>query len=220
MQTFVPSGRSVSEPVVLNVYDLTPVNDNLYCMGLGFYHSGVVIYGSEYSFGGGDIGGSGVFRHKPKDIPYTVRATISLGTSNLTSSQVDDVIHELSKYFLANSYSPILLNCNHFSNEFSKRICGKGIPGFVNRMAFIGQYFQCLFPAEMIKSGPSVAPQKIQQPPQLFQGQGVTLASSSATTNSSSNTKKTESNETAEEKRSRIAKAIENRMTNKESHNE
>lgn len=45
------------------VYDLSPMNDLIYPMGIGIYHSGVVVHGSEYTFGE-----SGVFSHPPQQL--------------------------------------------------------------------------------------------------------------------------------------------------------
>merc|ERR1712157_218956 len=34
-------------------------------------------------------------------------------------------------------------NCNHFSDKFAKSLLGHGIPGWVNRLAFIGKFCNC-----------------------------------------------------------------------------
>lgn len=52
--------RRHKEPVILNVYDLSPMNQHLYSLGLGAYHSGLEVHGTEYSFGGGPEGAPGV----------------------------------------------------------------------------------------------------------------------------------------------------------------
>ena len=36
--------------VIVNVYDLSPVNQYTHGFGLGFYHSGVEINGREYTY--------------------------------------------------------------------------------------------------------------------------------------------------------------------------
>jgi hypothetical protein len=52
-------------PTLLNrsVYDLNEANDYLQPAGLGFYHSGVQVGSSEYTF----AGGSGIFSHSPRE---------------------------------------------------------------------------------------------------------------------------------------------------------
>lgn len=42
-----------AEPVLLNVYDLHPANDWVYPLGLGAYHSGIEVFGEEWTFASG-----------------------------------------------------------------------------------------------------------------------------------------------------------------------
>ena len=51
--------------VTLNVYDLIPHNQYLHPWGLGAFHSGVVIFGEEYTYGSG----GGVFTTEPFNAP-------------------------------------------------------------------------------------------------------------------------------------------------------
>eukprot|EP00252_Welwitschia_mirabilis_P026157 TRINITY_DN8446_c0_g1_i2.p2 TRINITY_DN8446_c0_g1~~TRINITY_DN8446_c0_g1_i2.p2 ORF type:complete len:107 (+),score=24.73 TRINITY_DN8446_c0_g1_i2:509-829(+) len=37
-------------------------------------------------------------------------------------------------------------NCNHFTDDISKQLTGKHIPGWVNRLARIGSICSCLLP--------------------------------------------------------------------------
>ena len=57
---FSGSRTGMGTKVVLNVYDLGPTNEYLYPWGLGTYHSGLQVFGQEYTF----AGGSGVFFHE------------------------------------------------------------------------------------------------------------------------------------------------------------
>lgn len=41
------------QPVYVNVYDLSPINDYMFPFGLGAYHSGIQVHGKEYTFGSG-----------------------------------------------------------------------------------------------------------------------------------------------------------------------
>ena len=57
-------GRTrVGTKVYLNLYDLSPLNDCLFQIGVGLHHSGIEIMGREYSFGSG----SGIFESSPKE---------------------------------------------------------------------------------------------------------------------------------------------------------
>lgn len=49
--------------VTLHLYDLSPVNEALQPIGLGVYHTGVFIGGSEWTF----AGGAGIFSHDPRE---------------------------------------------------------------------------------------------------------------------------------------------------------
>ena len=76
--------------MVLNLYDLSPVNDCLYPIGIGLHHSGVEILGSEYAYGSG----GGIFDATPKEVESgaVFRESISLGTFEGGSSQLRGVI--------------------------------------------------------------------------------------------------------------------------------
>lgn len=56
--------------VILNVYDLTPMNEWVHPIGLGAYHSGIEISGREYTY----AGGGGIFNHDPR------KGTVRYGT--------------------------------------------------------------------------------------------------------------------------------------------
>lgn len=47
-----------------------------------------------------------------------------------------------------------LRNCNTFSNALLLRICGRGSPPYVNRLASIGSFFSCLLPKSMLPDDP------------------------------------------------------------------
>lgn len=57
-----PLRDSRPSQVTLNVYDLTPMNDWGYPVGLGAFHSGVVVDDREYTY----AGGGGIFNHDPR----------------------------------------------------------------------------------------------------------------------------------------------------------
>eukprot|EP00299_Pterocystis_sp_00344_P003504 c14266_g1_i1.p1 GENE.c14266_g1_i1~~c14266_g1_i1.p1 ORF type:complete len:226 (+),score=32.10 c14266_g1_i1:32-679(+) len=185
MHTIVPKGRSLSEPVVVNIYDLTPHNDHIYWAGFGFYHSGVVVYGKEYTFGGnGEAEHSdqtGVFSHTPKGLPNTVRDQVLIGHTSLTPSQVESIVSKLSSHFLARTYHLIHRNCNHFSDEFAHQLCGQGLPNYVNRVAYLARYVSCLFPQPQFLEPP---PAKSEPDTPVFAGKGQTLSSQSSETQS------------------------------------
>merc|ERR1712183_1056660 len=78
--------------VVLNIYDLSPINDYLYTIGFGLHHSGVEIQGSEYSF----ASGGGIFSSTPKDAPGAIfRESIEMGVFEGSTSDIQSTIDDL-----------------------------------------------------------------------------------------------------------------------------
>ncbi|RYY89591.1 hypothetical protein EON63_00390, partial [archaeon] len=69
-----------------------------------------------------------------------------LGTFKGTTRDLEAIIQSMRSKFSGNDYHILNNNCNAFANEFSMRLLGKEIPGYVNRMANIGSYFSCLLP--------------------------------------------------------------------------
>ena len=132
--------------VYLNVYDLQKSTNSItHSLGLGTYHSGVVIRNTEYTFSGE----SGVFSHKPRDIDAVFLESIFMGKTDVSSlSELNEIINELKQDFKPSDYNPLKKNCNHFSNELCKRLLdGKTIPNWVNRTAGIGSFFSKFIPS-------------------------------------------------------------------------
>ena len=139
------SSYNRSHPVLLNVYDLNPLNKYMRMIGLGMYHSAIEVDGSEISFGGGDrpIGGSGISISEPLyKSNYQLMETRFVGVIS-SMSQVDSVIRDLEGTFMADHYHVIYKNCNHFTEEFCYRLLKKHIPSYVNRMAKVGAVIGC-----------------------------------------------------------------------------
>ncbi|XP_047082253.1 deSI-like protein At4g17486 [Lolium rigidum] len=134
-------------PVLLNVYDLTPVNDYLYWLGFGVFHSGIEVHGMEYGFGAHDFSSSGVFEVESKCCPgFVYRKTVWLGTTDMSREEFRSFIEKLAGKYHGNTYHLISKNCNHFTDDVCKNLTGKPIPGWVNRLARVGSVFDCLLP--------------------------------------------------------------------------
>lgn len=54
------------------------------------------------------------------------------------------MIDNLKQEFKGSEYHISKRNCNCFSNAFTRKLIGKSIPGYVNRMADLGAYFSCI----------------------------------------------------------------------------
>jgi deubiquitinase DESI2 len=142
----------MSTKVILNIYDLSPMNEYLYPIGFGIYHSGIEMMGVEYTF----ASGAGIFHHSPHDVPNaTFRERIELGQYDGTSHELNIILDELRlTKFGPDDYHIIQRNCNHFSNILCYKLLQKRIPGYVNRFADIGMCCSCLLPKSFLKNAP------------------------------------------------------------------
>ncbi|XP_062229039.1 deSI-like protein At4g17486 [Phragmites australis] len=139
-----------AHPVVLNVYDLTPLNNYLHWCGLGIFHSAVEVHGSEYSFGAHDHPSSGVFEVEPKSCPgFIYRCSVLIGHTSLNPLEFREFIQRMASEYHGDTYHLISKNCNHFTDDLSIRLTGKPIPGWVNRLARLGAFSNCLLPESM-----------------------------------------------------------------------
>ncbi|XP_020691639.2 deSI-like protein At4g17486, partial [Dendrobium catenatum] len=137
-------------PVILNVYDLTPLNDYLYWCSLGIFHSGIEVHGSEYGFGAHDIPTSGVFKFEPRNCPdFVYRCSILLGFTNMPPSAFRTFLESMVSEYYGDTYHLISKNCNHFTEDICFRLTGKHIPGWINRLARIGFMCNCLLPESL-----------------------------------------------------------------------
>ncbi|XP_017110790.1 deubiquitinase DESI2 [Drosophila elegans] len=146
------------EPVVLNVYDLFHINAYTMTLGLGFFHSGVQIYGREYAFGGHEFPMTGIFEIEPRNgqaelgEQFRFRESILLGYTHFSRRDVERIVDQLGVQFPGDSYHLTSRNCNHFSNSLVHIVCGRKIPGWVNRLAHLVTCVpfleRCLFPRQ------------------------------------------------------------------------
>ncbi|XVF10887.1 hypothetical protein REPUB_Repub07fG0222100 [Reevesia pubescens] len=141
------NGGSNRAFLYLNVYDLTPINNYLYWFGLGIFHSGIEVHGLEYGFGAHEYPTSGVFEVEPRSCPgFIFRRSVLLGSINMSRSEFRLFMEQLSEKYHGDTYHLIAKNCNHFTDEVCLQLTGKPIPGWVNRLARLGSFCNCLLP--------------------------------------------------------------------------
>eukprot|EP00873_Tetraselmis_striata_P008091 jgi/Tetstr1/428355/TSEL_018390.t1 len=123
---------SEEREVLLHVYDLSGGMARTMSLPLvgkqidGIWHTGVVLGGKEYFFGGGiQVAASG------KTVYGTPVDTIKLGTTMLPDELVMDFLEEISDRFSAETYSLLHNNCNNFSDELATFLTGSGIPAHI-----------------------------------------------------------------------------------------
>ncbi|KAK8998134.1 hypothetical protein V6N11_012665 [Hibiscus sabdariffa] len=105
------------------------------------------VHGLEYGFGAHEYPTSGVFEVEPRSCPgFIFRRSILLGSTNLSRSEFLSLMEQLSQKYHGDTYHLIAKNCNHFTNEVCMQLTGKPIPGWVNRLAQLGSFCNCLLP--------------------------------------------------------------------------
>ncbi|GIL46232.1 hypothetical protein Vafri_3262 [Volvox africanus] len=117
------------EKVILYVYDLTNgLARSLSPMLLGqqidaIYHTGVVVGGIEYFFGGG------VQRCIAGQTPFgPPLRTVELGVTHLPKDVREELLADLSSRFTPQDYNLTSKNCNHFSSAWTELLTGNPIP--------------------------------------------------------------------------------------------
>ncbi|KAF5726594.1 desumoylating isopeptidase 1 [Tripterygium wilfordii] len=118
--------------VTLNVYDLSQgLARQLSTTFLrkvieGIWHTGIVVYGNEYYFGGG-------ISHAPAGktqygVPIKV---VDLDITHVPQDVFEMYLNEISPRYTAETYSLLNHNCNNFSNEVAQFLVGTTIPDYI-----------------------------------------------------------------------------------------
>ncbi|KAI0404404.1 PPPDE putative peptidase domain-containing protein [Xylaria palmicola] len=142
--------------IVINVYDLLPpgrLSSVLWTVGTSLLHSGVVINGKEYAYGGHDRRGvTGVFWTQPGTEPPggTFRTEILQGFTFATEAEINSIIQRASAEFDGSAYNILTRNCNHFTSYLCQKLTGRPGPGWLNRAASIGVALPCVVPRDWI----------------------------------------------------------------------
>jgi desumoylating isopeptidase 1 len=115
--------------VTLNVYDLSNgLARQMSRMILGkqidmIPHTGIVVYGIEYYYGGGICKGA------PAGTPYGKPVqNIALGDTELPQDLFEEFLNEIAAKFSPAKYDLMRNNCNNFCDECAQFLVGNGIP--------------------------------------------------------------------------------------------
>ncbi|ROT41157.1 DUF862-domain-containing protein [Sodiomyces alkalinus F11] len=143
--------------ITIHVYDLLPpgrLSSVLWTIGAGLLHSGVVINGREYAYGGHDRPGTtGVYWTQPQTVPPggTFRCEILHGFTFATQSEIEAILDAISQEFLGMTYNLLTRNCNHFTQTLCQKLTGQPGPAWLNRAASIGVALPCVVPREWVE---------------------------------------------------------------------
>lgn len=89
-------------------------------------HTGIVVYGNEYYFGGG------IQHDRVGATPYgTPLRVVELGETHVPKDVFEMYLEEISPRYTAETYSLLSHNCNNFSNEVAQFLVGKTIPEYI-----------------------------------------------------------------------------------------
>ncbi|KAK2963166.1 putative deubiquitinase DESI2 [Blattamonas nauphoetae] len=122
--------------IFVNKYKLfLPIKDKTIHIPM-IYHSAVQINNDEYSYGYNEHG-TGVWRQTPRENPEFCEFVehIFVGSCNLYPEEIEQIINQMKQEYQGDQYSLISRNCNFFSNDLCKRLCGKGLPSGINAPA-------------------------------------------------------------------------------------
>eukprot|EP00995_Heteronema_vittatum_P013482 NODE_964_length_1122_cov_320.911463_g665_i0.p1 GENE.NODE_964_length_1122_cov_320.911463_g665_i0~~NODE_964_length_1122_cov_320.911463_g665_i0.p1 ORF type:complete len:247 (-),score=63.44 NODE_964_length_1122_cov_320.911463_g665_i0:242-982(-) len=126
-------------PIRLNVYNITEPG-LLAAVGLGLYHTGIEVFGREYSYGRTDEPACGIFWLPPRSALAEFSESVLLGHTAKTPQGIAAVIEELKYSWAGQDYNMLHKNCNHFSEAFANRL-GLVVPEHINRAARFGDRF-------------------------------------------------------------------------------
>ncbi|EMR09554.1 hypothetical protein PNEG_02140 [Pneumocystis murina B123] len=144
--------------ISINIYDLLPegtISNIAWMLGIGIYHSGLVIGDKEYAYGGHSLENvSGIYTTVPRTIPPggRFRTSIKYGSIIIMPDEVEEIICDIGKEFQGLSYNLLTSrNCNHFTSHLLYRLTSLSTPKWLNRAAAIGVAFPYMVPSGWIE---------------------------------------------------------------------
>lgn len=126
----------------------------LWNVGASLLHSGVVINGKEYAYGGHPYRGkTGVYWTVPKTEPPggTFKSEILHGFTVRPQDEIEVILKEASEAFPGTSYNLLSNNCNHFTQYLCEKLTGRSGPTWLNRAASIGVALPCVVPRDWVE---------------------------------------------------------------------
>jgi len=139
-----PQDRVYRERVLVKVYDLGQTivtrGYNRMTKSYGAFHTGVEVYGREWSFGMTfDDWSTGVTWNPPGMNPdHKFRETLSMGYTSCSPEEVWQIIEDMKIDWRGCTYNVLTRNCHNFSNTLCVRLGVGSIPSWINDLADTG----------------------------------------------------------------------------------
>jgi len=116
------------------------VNTFLRAVGTGAFHTGVEVYGKEWSFGFTNDGSSGIFSCPPRCCKtHAYREAIPMGETFMSQVEVEALLVRLEHDWRGAQYDVLRRNCTHFSEEFCRKLGVGPVPRWVGNIALAGR---------------------------------------------------------------------------------
>mmetsp|Transcript_19863 Transcript_19863/g.62150 ORF Transcript_19863/g.62150 Transcript_19863/m.62150 type:complete len:312 (+) Transcript_19863:1300-2235(+) len=131
------------ERVLVRVYDLGTTfllhPHNAISRSYGAFHTGVEVFGREWSFGMAEDWRTGVTWCPPgKNPDHTFRETLAMGFTKCNFAEFTQILNEMKQEWRGSSYSLLTRNCHHFSDALCGRLGVGRLPPWINDLAGVG----------------------------------------------------------------------------------
>jgi hypothetical protein len=122
-----------SYPVTVNVYDISngmaaALSEQMLGKKIdGIWHTGIIVYGKEFYFGGG------ICKDPIGQTPYgTPVKNEAIGSTEIPEEMFLDYLNELSSKYTESNYDLLTNNCNHFTGDAVEFLTGTPLPVYIS----------------------------------------------------------------------------------------
>ena len=85
--------------IYLNIYNVTPANSFLECLGFGLYHTSVGVYDSEISYGGHNKAHSGIVVMREGYTQLPLKESIPVGITYYSDTEIDSIVEYFGDFW-------------------------------------------------------------------------------------------------------------------------